>query len=198
MAQHIGSSPAPPKARRCVTGPPAWRARGCSARTRIQRSRCTRTRSPSTCNASTAAIGRVWGADARLRPEARDNRCEFLVCPTTPSTRRCRMWNRAPAALAAHRRGRGRSGRRARVPAPRADRYAVACRERDLSREARSPGVAYVRPNPVEREDINRIIMEELVYGVVTSEAVACFQRVISRMKAEGCDAVVLGCTEIR
>lgn len=58
-------------------------------------------------------------------------------------------------------------------------------------------GVACVRPNPTEREDINRIIMEELVYGVVRPEAVACFQRVIGRMKAEGCDAVVLGCTEI-
>jgi aspartate racemase len=58
-------------------------------------------------------------------------------------------------------------------------------------------GLVYVRPNPVEREDIHRIIMEELVYGVVTPEAVAYFQQVIGRMKAEGCDAVVLGCTEI-
>jgi aspartate racemase len=39
--------------------------------------------------------------------------------------------------------------------------------------------------------------MDELVYGVVTPEALASFQRVIGRMKAEGCDAVVLGCTEI-
>jgi aspartate racemase len=58
-------------------------------------------------------------------------------------------------------------------------------------------GLACMRPNPVEREDINRIIMDELVYGVVTPEAVASFQRVIGRMKAEGCAAVVLGCTEI-
>jgi aspartate racemase len=58
-------------------------------------------------------------------------------------------------------------------------------------------GLAYVRPNPMERDDINRIIMEELVYGVITPEAAAYFQRVIGRMKAEGCDAVVLGCTEI-
>jgi aspartate racemase len=58
-------------------------------------------------------------------------------------------------------------------------------------------GLAYVRPSAAEREDINRVIMEELVYGVVTPEAVAYFQRVIGRMKAEGCDAVVLGCTEI-
>lgn len=58
-------------------------------------------------------------------------------------------------------------------------------------------GLECVRPNSVEREDINRIIMDELVYGVVTPEAVAYFQRVIERMKAEGCDAIVLGCTEI-
>jgi aspartate racemase len=58
-------------------------------------------------------------------------------------------------------------------------------------------GVEYVRPNAEEREEINRIIMEELVYGVFKPEAVAYFQKVMRRMKDEGCDAVVLGCTEI-
>ena len=58
-------------------------------------------------------------------------------------------------------------------------------------------GLAFTRPNAAECEEINRIIMDELVYGVFKPEAVACFQRVISRMKDEGCDAVVLGCTEI-
>src|SRR5260370_10528642 len=63
-------------------------------------------------------------------------------------------------------------------------------------------GVKYVRPNTAEREEINRIIMDELVYGVFKSEAVAYFQQVIGRMKTgqmqdDGCDAVVLGCTEI-
>ena len=58
-------------------------------------------------------------------------------------------------------------------------------------------GLEYVRPNPGEREEINRIIMDELVYGVFRPEAVAYFQRVLGRMKSEGCDAVVLGCTEI-
>jgi aspartate racemase len=55
----------------------------------------------------------------------------------------------------------------------------------------------YVRPNAEDREEINRIIMDELVYGVFKPEAVATFQRVIERMKDDGCDAVVLGCTEI-
>jgi len=39
--------------------------------------------------------------------------------------------------------------------------------------------------------------MEELVYGVFKPEAVAYHQRLIERMKDEGCDAVILGCTEI-
>ncbi len=58
-------------------------------------------------------------------------------------------------------------------------------------------GLEFARPNSAEREEINRIIMDELVCGVFKPEAVGCFQRVIGRMKDEGCDAVVLGCTEI-
>jgi aspartate racemase len=58
-------------------------------------------------------------------------------------------------------------------------------------------GLAYLRPNPAEREETNRIIMDELVYSVFKPEAVAIYQRVIGRMKDEGCDAVILGCTEI-
>ena len=58
-------------------------------------------------------------------------------------------------------------------------------------------GLEYVRPSAEERAEINRIIFEELVYGVFKPEAVAYFQKVIMRLKSEGCDAVVLGCTEI-
>jgi aspartate racemase len=54
-----------------------------------------------------------------------------------------------------------------------------------------------VRPSLEERERINRIIMDELVRGIFRPESVAYFQQVIGRMKAAGCDAVVLGCTEI-
>ena len=39
--------------------------------------------------------------------------------------------------------------------------------------------------------------MEELVRGQFKPEAIATHQRVIARMKAEGCEAVILGCTEI-
>jgi len=55
----------------------------------------------------------------------------------------------------------------------------------------------YQRPNDAEREEINRIIMDELVYGIFKPEAVSTFQQIIGRMKDQSCDAVVLGCTEI-
>jgi len=58
-------------------------------------------------------------------------------------------------------------------------------------------GLEYMRPNAAEREEINRVIMDELVRGVFRPAAVAYFQQVIGRMKEQGCDAVVLGCTEI-
>ena len=58
-------------------------------------------------------------------------------------------------------------------------------------------GIKFLRPNPAERAEINRIIFEELIAGIFKAEAVVYFQRVIGRMKDEGCDAVVLGCTEI-
>jgi aspartate racemase len=58
-------------------------------------------------------------------------------------------------------------------------------------------GLQLVRPSDAEREEINRIIMDELVCSVFSADAVAFFQGVIGRMKEEGCDAVVLGCTEI-
>jgi aspartate racemase len=55
----------------------------------------------------------------------------------------------------------------------------------------------YLRPTAAEREEINRIIMDELVNGLFKPAAVSYFQRVFERMKGEGCDAVILGCTEI-
>lgn len=58
-------------------------------------------------------------------------------------------------------------------------------------------GIEYARPTAEERAEINRIILDELIYGVFKPESIVCFQQVIARLKDEGCDAVVLGCTEI-
>lgn len=58
-------------------------------------------------------------------------------------------------------------------------------------------GLACVRPTASERDEIARIIMDELVYGVFKPEGIASFVEVIRHMKDDGCDAVILGCTEI-
>ena len=58
-------------------------------------------------------------------------------------------------------------------------------------------GLAWLRPTDAERDETSRIIMDELVQGVFTQEAVAAYRRVMNRMKDQGCDAVILGCTEI-
>ena len=58
-------------------------------------------------------------------------------------------------------------------------------------------GLACVRPSDADRDEIGRRIMDELVYGVFRPETVALFQQVIDDLKRRGCDAVVLGCTEI-
>jgi aspartate racemase len=58
-------------------------------------------------------------------------------------------------------------------------------------------GLQFVRPEAEAREEMNRIIFEELVRGVHRDSSVAYFQRAIERFREEGCDAVILGCTEI-
>lgn len=58
-------------------------------------------------------------------------------------------------------------------------------------------GLECLPPSAAEREEINRIIMDELVYGDFRPEAIGYCQQVIGRMKQKGCDAVVLGCTEL-
>ena len=58
-------------------------------------------------------------------------------------------------------------------------------------------GLRYERPSAAERDETSRIIMEELVYNVFKPESVRYFQRVIDDFKRRGCDAVILGCTEI-
>lgn len=58
-------------------------------------------------------------------------------------------------------------------------------------------GLQWVRPGARERDEINRIIMDELVHGVTRPEGTAYVLSVIQAFKEQGCDAVILGCTEI-
>ncbi|MCK4273819.1 MAG: amino acid racemase [Dehalococcoidales bacterium] len=58
-------------------------------------------------------------------------------------------------------------------------------------------GIEHRLPEVKEREYINEIIFNELVFGRFTAEARLNFEKVISGLSRQGCDAVVLGCTEI-
>ncbi len=52
-------------------------------------------------------------------------------------------------------------------------------------------------PDQTDRERINDIIFKELVNGVFLESSRLYFNEVTAKLKSQGCDAVVLGCTEI-
>ncbi|AXA69349.1 aspartate racemase [Achromobacter insolitus] len=58
-------------------------------------------------------------------------------------------------------------------------------------------GLQWLRPSESDRDTLARIIMDELVYGIFKPESVVLLQAVIERLRDAGCDAVVLGCTEL-
>lgn len=58
-------------------------------------------------------------------------------------------------------------------------------------------GQDYLRPEPAEIAEIDRIIMEELVKSTFKPDSVAYCEAVCERVQAKGCDAVILGCTEL-
>jgi aspartate racemase len=58
-------------------------------------------------------------------------------------------------------------------------------------------GIDYIIPDEKIRNEINRIIMDELVYGMIKDKSKKFFLQVIADFKLTGCNAVVLGCTEI-
>jgi len=58
-------------------------------------------------------------------------------------------------------------------------------------------GIAHEIPDASDRERIDEIIFNELVYGRLEADSRQYFQSVIGRLGKRGCDAVVLGCTEI-
>ena len=55
----------------------------------------------------------------------------------------------------------------------------------------------YDLPDPGERQHINELIFQELVKGVLRTESRAEVRTIIERLGEKGCDAVILGCTEL-
>lgn len=61
----------------------------------------------------------------------------------------------------------------------------------------KTAGIEHRVPGAEQRERINRIIFDELVNSQFLPRSLAYHVEVIRALKDEGCDAVVLGCTEI-
>jgi len=66
--------------------------------------------------------------------------------------------------------------------------YPEKFRERDID---------YEIPELEQRNKINNIIFNELVYGIIREKSKKYLLSVINELKLKGCDSVVLGCTEI-
>lgn len=58
-------------------------------------------------------------------------------------------------------------------------------------------GLQWLRPEQPERDELHRLIMDELVRGRIEPAAVRNLQTLIERFASRGCDAAVLGCTEV-
>ncbi|MFX1304232.1 MAG: aspartate/glutamate racemase family protein [Promethearchaeota archaeon] len=58
-------------------------------------------------------------------------------------------------------------------------------------------GITSEIPDASDQEKIDKIIFEELVNGVFSEESRRVYNKVIQKLAKNGCNAVVLGCTEI-
>jgi len=57
--------------------------------------------------------------------------------------------------------------------------------------------ISFCTPDEEQRSKINDIIFSELVYGIINEASKKYLLNIINELRSEGCDSVVLGCTEI-
>lgn len=58
-------------------------------------------------------------------------------------------------------------------------------------------GITYTTGTEQDREMVHNIIFNELVYGIITHESLQKLTSIITDFQSQGCEAVILGCTEI-
>jgi aspartate racemase len=123
---------------------------------------------------------------------------DFLICPDNTihqafdlvEHRSPRPWLHIAREVAAEAKQRGH-----RRLAVLGTRYLM---EGPVYREAlKAAGIEHRVPGAEQRERINHIIFDELVNGQFLPRSLAYHIEVIRELKDQGCDAVVLGCTEI-
>jgi aspartate racemase len=140
-------------------------------------------------------VGELMLASARKLAAAG---ADFLVCPDNTihrafdyvAQRSPRPWLHIAAVVADEgvRRGFRRPGLTGTRWLVESEVYSLKLAER---------GLVCIRPNEADRIECSRIIMDELVHGRFEPASIAYFQETIGRLESAGCDAVILGCTEI-
>jgi aspartate racemase len=58
-------------------------------------------------------------------------------------------------------------------------------------------GIEWMRPAIPDRDEVHRVIMDELVRGTFLPDSTESVRSAIGRLRDGGCDGVVLGCTEL-
>ncbi len=58
-------------------------------------------------------------------------------------------------------------------------------------------GVTTVTPGPAERDEVHRVIYDELCRGQTLPASRDRFARIMAGLAEQGCEAIILGCTEI-
>ena len=65
------------------------------------------------------------------------------------------------------------------------------------SRLLQRHGVEVCVPEPSERDDVHRIIYDELCQGVISATSKSRYLRIIDNARKQGADGVIFGCTEV-
>ncbi len=125
------------------------------------------------------------GADFAICPDNTYHQAFKYLLPQSPIP-----WLHIAAAVAAeaHRIGHARLGILGTKYLTESDVYPDALKEFQIQSEI---------PEVEDRERINEIIFKELVNGIFPEASRLYFNEVAEKLKSRGCDAVVLGCTEI-
>lgn len=125
------------------------------------------------------------GADFAICPDNTYHQAFKYLLPQSPIP-----WLHIAAAVAAeaHRIGYARLGILGTKYLTESDVYPDALKEFRIQSEI---------PDVEDRERINEIIFKELVNGIFPEASRLYFNEVAEKLKSRGCDAVVLGCTEI-
>lgn len=125
------------------------------------------------------------GADFAICPDNTYHQSFKYLIPLSPIP-----WLHIAGAVAeeAHRRGYRRLGILGTKYLMEGPVYPGALEEFSIEREI---------PDEADREKINEIIFKELVNGIFPETSRLYLNEVTEKLKTRGCDAVVLGCTEI-